>query len=72
MRGILGIEATVILDANVFVSGLFFAGPPYRILKAWQDGKVKLIVSQEIIEEYQRVRVAGFSLQPFFAWRGFF
>jgi putative PIN family toxin of toxin-antitoxin system len=45
----------VILDTNVFVSGIFFAGPPYRILEAWRDGKIQLVVSQEILEEYQRV-----------------
>ena len=44
-----------ILDTNVFVSGVFFSGPPYQILKAWRDGKLKLVVSPEIIEEYQRV-----------------
>jgi putative PIN family toxin of toxin-antitoxin system len=44
----------VILDTNVFVSGVFFAGPPYRILKAWRDGELQLVVSQEILREYQR------------------
>jgi predicted nucleic acid-binding protein len=48
----------VILDANVFVSGIFFTGPPYQILKAWQAGKLKLVISPEILEEYQRVGVA--------------
>ncbi|MGD0584812.1 MAG: putative toxin-antitoxin system toxin component, PIN family [Oryzomonas sp.] len=45
----------VILDKNVFVSGIFFAGPPYQILKAWDDGKLKLVISPEILEEYLRV-----------------
>lgn len=45
----------VILDTNVFVSGVFFTGPPYQILKAWREGRVKLIVSPEILEEYERV-----------------
>jgi len=45
----------IILDTNVFISGVFFTGPPYQILKAWRDGAVKLIVSPEILEEYQRV-----------------
>jgi putative PIN family toxin of toxin-antitoxin system len=45
----------VILDTNVFVSGVFFSGPPYRILEAWRDGKLQLVVSQEILGEYQRV-----------------
>jgi putative PIN family toxin of toxin-antitoxin system len=45
----------VILDTNVFVSGIFFSGPPYQILKAWQDGKFQLAVSYEILDEYRRV-----------------
>ena len=45
----------IVLDTNVFVSGVFFSGPPYQILKAWRDGKVQLVISQEILEEYQRV-----------------
>ena len=45
----------VILDTNVFVSGVFFRGPPYEILESWRDGKVQLVVSPEILEEYQRV-----------------
>ena len=45
----------VILDTNVFVSGVFFSGPPFQILQAWRDRKVQLVVSPEIIEEYQRV-----------------
>lgn len=45
----------IILDTNVFVSGVFFTGPPYQILKAWREGRVKLIISPEILEEYERV-----------------
>ncbi len=45
----------VILDTNVFVSGVFFSGPPYHILRAWRDGKLQLVISEEIIAEYRRV-----------------
>ena len=45
----------VVLDTNVFVSGVFFGGPPHKILEAWCDGKVQLLVSPAILEEYQRV-----------------
>ena len=40
----------VVLDTNVFVSGVFFNGPPYEILKAWQDGKIQLELSLEILD----------------------
>lgn len=45
----------IILDTNVFVSGVFFSGPPYQILKAWHEGKLRLVISPEILEEYRRV-----------------
>jgi putative PIN family toxin of toxin-antitoxin system len=45
----------VILDTNVVISGVFFTGPPYHILKAWRDGAVHIVVSPEILGEYRRV-----------------
>ena len=45
----------VVLDTNVFISGIFFRGPPYLALKAWRDGMIKLVVSEKILEEYLRV-----------------
>jgi uncharacterized protein len=44
-----------VLDTNVFVSGVFFSGPPFHILQAWKDGKIQLAVSPDILEEYRRV-----------------
>ena len=37
------------------ISGIFFAGPPYQILKAWREGKLQLVISEEILAEYRRV-----------------
>jgi uncharacterized protein len=45
----------VVLDTNVLVSGIFFSGPPYRILKAWRDSNLDFVVTVEILEEYERV-----------------
>lgn len=45
----------VVLDTNVFVSGVFFSGPPFQILQAWRDEKIQLVISPEILEEYRRV-----------------
>jgi putative PIN family toxin of toxin-antitoxin system len=49
------LDLKVVMDTNVFVSGVFFSGPPYQILKAWQLGEFELIVSREILDEYRRV-----------------
>lgn len=45
----------IVLDTNVLVSGIFFAGHPFKILRAWHDGKVNLVISVEILDEYRRV-----------------
>ena len=45
----------IVLDTNVFVSGVFFTGPPYQILQAWRDGQLQIILSRDILAEYQRV-----------------
>ena len=45
----------LIVDTNVFVSGVFFSGPPFEILNAWRRGRIALVASIEILDEYQRV-----------------
>ena len=45
----------VVVDTNVFVSGVFFGGPPGDVLSAWRDGLIEVLVSREIVEEYVRV-----------------
>ena len=45
----------IVLDTNVLVSGIFFSGPPSEILRAWSRGKVRLVVTREIFDEYWRV-----------------
>lgn len=44
-----------VLDTNVFVSGVFFSGPPFEILNAWRQGRLQLVVSADILDEYRRV-----------------
>lgn len=44
-----------ILDTNVLISGVFWKGPPFEILKAWQEQRFRLAISLPILEEYRRV-----------------
>jgi len=63
----------VVVDTNVLISGVFFGGMPSRVLEAWRDGKIDLVVSPDIVEEYRRVgeelaaRFTGVSLAPLLA-----
>ena len=60
----------VVLDTNVFVSAVFFGGHPGRVLAAWRDGVLDVVVTEEIIGEYVRVgerlseRFPGVDLGP--------
>ena len=49
------LDLKVVMDTNVFISGVFFNGHTNQILNAWQSGEFELVVSQEILDEYQRV-----------------
>lgn len=54
----------VILDRNVFISGIFFSGPPSQILKAWGNQRFQVLLSEQILVEYQRVAEALSSKYP--------
>lgn len=60
----------VVLDTNVIISGIFFAGTPARIVDAWIDDAFDLAISLEILEEYRNVaarisaRFPGVELGP--------
>ncbi|MCH7568056.1 MAG: putative toxin-antitoxin system toxin component, PIN family [Nanoarchaeota archaeon] len=41
----------VVLDTNVFISGIHWSGSSEKILHAWFDDKFELISSEETIEE---------------------
>ena len=45
----------VVIDTSVFLPGVFFGGPPRDVLAAWRDGRIEVVVSNEIIQEYVRV-----------------
>jgi putative PIN family toxin of toxin-antitoxin system len=45
----------VIVDTNVFLSGIFWSGNPGRILDAWGRRELTFLLSKEILEEYIRV-----------------
>lgn len=42
----------VVLETNVFISGIFFSGLPGRVLSAWCSRKLQIAVSVEVLEEY--------------------
>lgn len=45
----------VVIDTNVFVSGIFWSGPPADIIKAWYRKAFTLCFTPKIKDEYARV-----------------
>ena len=45
----------VVVDTNVIVSGIFWAGVPGRVLDVWAAGAFLLLVTPSILEEYFEV-----------------
>ena len=45
----------VVLDTNVVISAIFWRGPPHTILEACVEGRLRLVCSMEILDEYARV-----------------
>ena len=57
----------VVLDTNVLVSGLAYPlGAPGRILSAWKQGGLKVVLSRYILDEMVRVppRLSRITLSP--------
>lgn len=45
----------VVLDTNVFISGIFWGGSPRTILELWAGDKIRIFVTRKILDEYIRV-----------------
>lgn len=45
----------VTADSNIYISALLFGGPPDDILTLARDGKIHLVISDDIIKEVSRV-----------------
>jgi len=44
----------VVIDTNVFVSS-FFEGHPRRIIDLWREGRIRICLFLQIVEEYIEV-----------------
>ena len=53
-----------VLDTNVLISGIFWKGPPFEILEAWQKRRFLLVISPPILDEYRRVLDDMTKLRP--------
>lgn len=52
----------VVLDTNVWISGIVFAGQPGRILDLFGEDQFHVVVSEELLTELRRKMTAKFPL----------
>ena len=50
----------VTADSNIYISALLFGGPPDDILTLARDGKIHLVISDDILAEVSRVLTEKF------------
>jgi len=50
-----GLGQKIVLDTNIFISGIFWKGDSYKILQLWRDGKIQSVISLDTLEELYRV-----------------
>jgi len=44
----------VVIDTNVWISGLIFGGNPEKIIRLFINGQINIIISEEILSELRR------------------
>ena len=59
----------VVLDTNIFISGIFWNGTPNKVLKLADSGKMLVFVSLEILNEVEDVLIGDFKLSKEMAHR---
>lgn len=53
-----------VLDANVFISALFWRGAPYRVVEQGLGGAFIMVTSPDIIQETGRTLIRKFDFPP--------
>jgi putative PIN family toxin of toxin-antitoxin system len=45
----------VVADTNIYISALFWRGNPYKFIHLCFEGKARLVISRQIIDELERI-----------------
>jgi len=54
MREPISSRPQVVIDTNVWISGIVFGGAPKRVLELFIDGSIVVVISEEILSELRR------------------
>jgi putative PIN family toxin of toxin-antitoxin system len=55
-------RSQVVIDTNVWLSGLLFGGTPGRVLELFIDGTIIVVTSEELLSELRRKIILKFPL----------
>jgi putative PIN family toxin of toxin-antitoxin system len=55
---------TAVADTNIYVSAFNFKGTPAQVLKLAQEGRFRIVISDEILKEISRVLEEKFFWHP--------
>ncbi|MEM0201320.1 MAG: putative toxin-antitoxin system toxin component, PIN family [Candidatus Micrarchaeaceae archaeon] len=53
----------IVVDTNIFISAILFDGIPGKIIELGLEGKIQILISQEILEELTNVLQNKFNFQ---------
>ncbi len=56
------VKPQVVIDTNVWISGLVFGGTPEKIVRLFIEGQIIVVVSEELLTELRRKITQKFSL----------
>jgi len=51
----LSTKPQVVIDTNIFISGIFWGGKPKEVIQTWRDQKITLLVSPYLVAEISEV-----------------
>jgi uncharacterized protein len=52
----------VVIDSNVWISGLIFGGTPKKVIKQFIDGGIIVVIAEELLSELRRKVILRFPL----------
>lgn len=53
----------IFVDTNVLISGLLYRGNEAKVLELALDGKIKLVISKQVVDETKRALIEKFGLK---------
>ena len=60
----------VVLDTNIFISGIFWKGSSNKVITNWRKGRFALVTSLEAVSEIIEIRQLWTNIQSLITLKG--